>query len=122
MTLTLPTIGFLVSSGIHKDFKQYFNLSHRRRGVYKALNTIIIRLGLLLSLPEDEASTPILNTLFTNMCYDDDIIFIVKTEPDTPMHNLIALIKQSLQTDNPIAFMRSRVSFSADRGYLIFDI
>lgn len=122
MSITLPTEGFLISSGTHKDYKDLFINAHKRRGVYKALNTIIVRLSLLLKLDLTESNNQLLNDLYTKLCYDDDIIFIAPLEPTTPIYNLIALFKQSLQTENPIAFIHSRVSFTPDRSKLIFNI
>lgn len=122
MAIVIPTEGFLISSGIHREYKDLFVYSNKRRGVYKALNNLIIRLSLLLKSEITPNNNQFLNDLYHNICYDDDIIFIVPIEPITPLYNLIALIKESLKAENPIAFIRSKVSFTPDRTKLIFTI
>lgn len=82
---------------------------------------MIIRLSTLLSIPAEESDTTTLNKLFYNICNDDDILYIVKSEPGSFVYNVMTLIKQALQEQSPIDFIRSKVSISSDKQYLIFD-
>lgn len=121
MSVKLPTGGFLVRSGVQRDCKEYFNTPNKRRGIYKALDAIVIRLSLLLTLRNDPASEQTLNNLFVHMCHDNDIIFCFKAEPGTTVYNLLKLFTDALKAESPIAYIRDRARFE-DNDFVVFDV
>lgn len=122
MTLELPTGGFLVRSGVQRNYKQDFASTSKRRGFNKAFDAIVIRLSNLLSIPIEDGNETILNKLFINMCNDDDIIFMVKEEPGTTRYELIKLFKEAYQAPCPITYIRTRVELSPDKQKLLFHL
>lgn len=122
MTLELPTGGFLVRSGVQRNYKQDFASTSKRRGFNKAFDAIVIRLSNLLSIPIEDGNEAILNKLFINMCNDDDIIFLVKEEPGSVRHQLVELFKEAYAAPNPIVHIRNRVELSPDKQKLIFHL
>lgn len=122
MELRISSFGFLIHSGLHRDYKELFSIGTKRRGLYKALNNFVIRLSNLLTLPYDERSAEALNVLYRNLVNDDDIIFVIDTSDNPTLTGVVNLIKDSVKSDRPFEFIRSRVNYDRKSNVLVFDI
>lgn len=122
MMITVPAIGFLISSVIHDSCRSQLKLSTQIRGVYKALNAFVVRLSLLLSINPEECDKETLNKLFINMCCADDILLIFKQEENSGVRSIIEHIKNALHDENPYQYFISKVYLSENKTFIHFDL
>lgn len=118
--LVIPTSGIFCGVSLLPRYKKHFRCSSCR-GVGKAINIWIIRLGTILLIDEDPMNKKFLNDLYVKVTKELDLIWVFKPDDDTHMSNLINLIKASLNNSQPLDFIKKYVSLTKDNK-LIFDI
>lgn len=118
--IVIPLSGIFSGVSILPRYKNHFRCSGCR-GIGKAINLWIIRLGTILSIEEDPMNKKILNDLYVKFTMELDLIWVFKPEDNTYMSRLIELIKASLNVPQQLDYIRKYVSLTNDNN-LIFNI